>query len=127
MLGHPSPSPRHQTSGPLPLLSASHPLLPSLALFSLTPIPSPQTSHLGTSPHSYYPPLLVTSGGDHWRPVQICSSRDLTTPSSSNIWWWQLKLKRVQLPSGRYASYWKAVLFFLCKLISNFVEHCISV
>ena len=31
----------------------------------------PQTSDLGTYPQ------LVTSGGDHWSPVQICSFGDL--------------------------------------------------
>ena len=25
-------------------------------------------------------PQLVTSGGDHWRPVQTCSSQDLPSP-----------------------------------------------
>ena len=39
------------------------------------------------------PPLLVTSGGDNWTHVQICSFGD--------IWWWPLKLKHIRFPSGR--------------------------
>ena len=30
-------------------------------------------------------PLLVRSGGDHWRPIQTGSFGDPLTPS--NIWW----------------------------------------
>ena len=37
-------------------------------------------------------PLLVMSGGDHWRPVQTCSCGDLPPPpgvtSSSGNWTW---------------------------------------
>ena len=33
-------------------------------------------------------PLLVTTGGDN------------PPPSRSNIYWWQIKLKHVQFPSG---------------------------
>ena len=32
----------------------------------------------GTSTLGMYPPLLVTSDGDHWRPVQTSSFRDLS-------------------------------------------------
>ena len=59
------------------------------------------------------PSLRVTSGGDHRRPVQTCSFGDSDPPFLSNIWWWQLKLKHKRYPSGRYASYWNAVLFIV--------------
>ena len=51
-------------------------------------------------------PLLLTSGGQHWRPLQTCSLED---PPRSDIWWWPLK--HVRFASGRYASYWNAFLF----------------
>ena len=30
----------------------------------------------GMANHQTWEPLLVTSGGDHWRPVQTCSFGD---------------------------------------------------
>ena len=55
--------------------------------------------------HQIWDPMLVTSGGHHWKPVQTCSFED-PTPISTDIWW----LKHTQLASGWYASYWKAFL-----------------
>ena len=40
-------------------------------------VPSPRTSDLG-------PPLLMTSGGNHWRPVQTFKFGDLPPPPSQN-------------------------------------------
>ena len=55
-------------------------------------------------------PLLVTSGGHHWRPVQTCSL-DLTvqgaSPITTDIWW---PPKHIQLANGQYASYWNVFL-----------------
>ena len=38
----------------------------------------PTTSDLGPPPpgHQTWDPLLLTSGGHHWRPVKTCSFRD---------------------------------------------------
>ena len=55
--------PRHQT-GRLP--PPPQPLLPPLPSIHLLP----------TTPPTIYP-LLGTSSGDHWRPVQTCSFGDL--------------------------------------------------
>ena len=64
--------------------------------------------------HQTLGPLLVASGGDHWRPVQTCSFRD---PLQSDIWWWPLKRKHVRFPSGLYPSHWNA--FLLSKFFSS--------
>ena len=50
-------------------------------------------------------PLLMTSHDHFWRPVQTCSLEDC--PTSTDIWW----PKQIWLASGRYASYWNALLF----------------
>ena len=56
-------------------------------------------------------PLLLTSGGDHWRPVQTCSLEDLPslvlTSSGSHR-------------SRRYAPYWNAVLSVNMNTLVNF-------
>ena len=61
--------------------------------------------------HLRTPPLVVTSGGQHWRPVQTCTIED----PQSDIWWWPLK--NVQFASGRFASDWNAyslrIVFFI--------------
>ena len=41
-------------------------------------------------------------------------------PPGSNIWWWPLKLKHGQFPSGQYASYWNAFLFISVFKLINF-------
>ena len=46
------------------------------------PTPSPWTWDLRTYTPS---PLLLTSGGHHWRPVQTCSLKDL--PHSTHQYW----------------------------------------
>ena len=62
--------------------------------------PNPPSPNLGT----YLP--LVTSGDDHWRPVQTCSFGDLPSlPPGSNVWWWQLKQKHVRFANGWCVSY----------------------
>ena len=49
--------------------------------------------------------MLVTSGGDHWRP---CSLEE----APSTQWYWHLvATKHVWLASGWYTSYWNAFLF----------------
>ena len=63
-----------------------------------------QTQNLPSTPAPC--PLLVTSGGHQWRPIQTCSFGD--------IWWWPLKLKHVWFPSGWYAPYWNASLLAQC-------------
>ena len=55
------------------------------------------------------PPLLLTSGGQHWRHVQTCSLEDLPHQ------YWHLVVATETrtvgwLTSGWYASYWNAVL-----------------
>ena len=61
--------------------------------------PLPWTSDLGTYPPLRNqtwgsPPLLVTSGGHHWRPVQTCSFGDNPPPlratSGSGNWNWSM-------------------------------------
>ena len=59
-------------------------------------------------------PLLVTSCGDHLRPVQTCSFEDPLP--GSDIWWWPLKLKYIRFPDKWYASYWNTFLSpLICK------------
>ena len=62
--------------------------------------------------HGTYPPLLLlTSGGHHWRPVQSCSLENLsrlpTVLTSSGG-----RQNTFGLASGRYVSYWNAILYF---------------
>ena len=54
----------------------------------------------------------------HMRPEDFPPPRYIRPghlPLWGNICRWQKKLKHVQFPSGRYASYWNAFLFNLCK------------
>ena len=82
-----------------------------------------QTWDMGT-PYTYLSPdpspLLLTSGGHHWRPVQACSF-DLTVqppaPTTTDIWWPPMN---IQLTSGQYVSYWNAFLFILRHLVCYF-------
>ena len=76
------------------------------------------TTDLGPWPgpahrHQTQLPLLLTSGGHHWRPIQTCSFDD---PCGIDIWWWPMK--HVRFASGRYAFYWNAFL-----IVSVFVRH----
>ena len=74
-----------------------------------TPTPAPALSPLqtwDTLASCPLGPLLVTSGGHHWTPVQTCSLED--PPIGADIWW---PPKHVRLASRRYTSYWNA---FLC-------------
>ena len=64
--------------------------------------PTPWTSDLRTYPlssngHQTWGPthLLVTSGGDHWRPVQTYLFGD-PIPLPHDSWWWQLKFKHIR-------------------------------
>ena len=47
-------------------------------------------------------PMLVTSGGEYWRPIQSFSFGNL--PPESDIWWWQLKPKHGWFPSGQFGT-----------------------
>ena len=54
--------------------------------------------------------VLLTYGGNHWKPVQTCSFEVLPRPlyiSIDTSWWSQ---KNVWLASGRFAFYLTAVL-----------------
>ena len=78
-------------------------------------VPLPHST--GRDPHSHAPrhetflyrdpcPLLVTSGGHHWGPVQACSlptarRHPVTTIEKHTV-------------GGRYASNWNAFLFLHC-------------
>ena len=55
-------------------------------------------------------PLLVTSGGQDWRPVQTCSPKQTPPPGLTSGHW---LLKHVQWKIGRYASYWNAFLLVI--------------
>ena len=76
-------------------------------------------------------PLLVTSGGQDWIPIQTCALEDLTVQVPSQWWhlvggfvtcaledltvqvpnqWWHLVAGFVRWVSDRYASYWNAFL-----------------
>ena len=63
--------------------------------------------------HQTWDPLLVTSGGDPWRPVQTCSIGD--TPPC-DIWWWPQKLKH-SFQAGGNVSHWNAFLLILYLVI----------
>ena len=70
-------------------------------------------------------PLLVTSGGHHWRPVQTCSLEfTVRMPHCTDIWW---SLKHVWLASRWYACYWNAFLFFDADSTSSTIEKLFSV
>ena len=86
-------------------------------------LPHPQPKSLQTwdlrPPGSTLAPLLVTSGGHHWRPVQTCSLQDppqqctgQTYPRADTPW---ADTRRKHTPdghcSGRYGSYRNAFLF----------------
>ena len=118
------------------------PLLPSIRPENFLWLQlSPQISNLGTSPDpSHAPPwhqspLLVTSGGHHWRLVQTCSFED---PYGSDTWWWLLKLVQSMQegsshPTGML-SCWKCIcshigidfgyhtIFKFCCNLLNLVE-----
>ena len=68
-------------------------------------------------PGPNYSPMLVTSGGDHWIPVQTCPFRDTQE--------WHLvvasKLKHVRFPSGRYSPYWNVFLCHIDLLINYMI------
>ena len=61
---------------------------------------------------SPYSRLLVTSGGQDRRPVQICSLEDNPPLTGADIWW---LLKHIWSSGGRYASYWNAFFILLFK------------
>ena len=88
----PCPPPGHGTLEPLPPWDLKDPL--------------PQLSPLDMGPQPWPHPLLVTSWGHHWRPVQTCSLQDPP---------WCIHLMAVEADtvsaSGRYTSYWNAFLF----------------
>ena len=78
----------------------------------LTPPPQHQTWGPASLRHQTWgPALLLTSGGDHWRPVQTCSFEDLPplvlTSSGSHRSRW-------------YAPYWNAVLSVNMNTLVNF-------
>ena len=78
-------------------LCCLHIRLPPLDIRPGQPLaPVPAVIRLGT-----LPPLL-TSDGEHWRPVQICWIPWI------NIWCWSLKY--IRFASWRYASYCTAFL-----------------
>ena len=81
-------------------LTVQGPPAPALALPSLGP-PCTDTPPQRLASH----PLLVTSGGQDWRPVQTCSLEYLT-PSSP-----VLTSVGYGREAGVYASYWNAFLF----------------
>ena len=59
----------------------------------------------------HFSPLLLSCGGDHWRPIQTCSLEDLPLPPhSTDIHWWSQK--HIPLASRCFASYWNGVLYF---------------
>ena len=62
-------------------------------------------------------PLLVTSGGHHWRPLQTCSLEDpLPSVLTSSGEGCTVGASRL------HASYWNA---FLLELLLVFIDHCI--
>ena len=46
-------------------------------------IPHLTITHDTLDPTVLTPPLLLTSDGHHWRPVQTCSLEDLPPPTST--------------------------------------------
>ena len=52
---------------------------------------------------------LVTSGGDHWGPVQTWG---LPYPLEQHLVV-ATKTEAHRFPNGRYASYWNAVLYLI--------------
>ena len=55
-------------------------------------------------------PQLLTSGGQHWRPVQTCSLAPPPPGATSG----GQSPKHIWFASGRYASYWNAFLLKSC-------------
>ena len=63
---------------------------------------------------------ILTPASDIWweitvdlfKLVHLRTYSPSPTPGS-NIWWWQLKLKHMQFPSGRYVSYLNTVFILL--------------
>ena len=100
-MGTPLPSPRHGTWVPTPsLLPRRCDLRTYLLPFTQEMGPGyllsrPCYWHLLVITGDMGPtPLLLTSGGHHWRPVQTCSLKDLPPP--------------VRTPSGGHRSGWYA-------------------
>ena len=96
---------------------------------------TPWPSTLGTypwdiNPGDVPPPLLVTSDGDHWRPVQTSSFRDLSLLPRSDIWWWPLKLSTHKVSNGQYTFYWNAFLSLILRFFrgsgESKLEHVIA-
>ena len=75
--------------------------------------PPPHMGSLYRTPQSQSQPhssLVVTSGGQDWRPVQACLLED---PPPTNQCWYLVAIKaRMVGASGRNASYWDAFLLF---------------
>ena len=56
--------------------------------------------------HGYPNPLLLTSRGHHWRPVQTCLIKELTPPLLIKL----VLATKTHMVGKRYVSYWNAVL-----------------
>ena len=83
--------------GPYPLGPPLDVPTPHPQLLLSPPFPSCHTHPHVPIPSGHTHQLLVTSGGDHWRP-------------ESDIYWLQLKLKNIWFQSRWYASYRTAIL-----------------
>ena len=74
------------------------------------------SSHLPPSHrHQTWGPTSPALGHHTLGPTTPCLFKLVhfgTSPSGSDIWWCHLKLNHVGFPSGRYASYWNAVLLY---------------
>ena len=87
-----------------------------------SPSPPPPTSDMGTPTsldtihgthprpkhprHQTWGPLLVTSGGNHWRPVQTCPCEG----HPPKEWHLEVAAEACTVSSGCFASYWNAFL-----------------
>ena len=93
---HPTPTltPRHGT-----LLYRNSQPLPPLPTWDLT---------------IWNPPLLVTSGSHHWRPVQTFSLQD-PHPTGSDIWWLLKQVRSLQAgrthPTGMLSCFFLEILW----------------
>ena len=92
---------------------------------------------LQTYPHptiprrqSWWPtPLLVTSGSDHWRPVQTYSFWDLSPPPAPThprvtFGGGNLYRSMLRFPSGRCPSYCNAVWLLVFSFFFGFGKSC---
>ena len=59
------------------------------------------------------PPLLLTSGGHHWRPVQLYSLDDI--PPTQPSWYWHLAVATKTRTVGK----WVACIPLECCLVSS--------